>query len=776
MGQISFSVSARTASLIGHENFSNVEGAIVELVKNAYDADSQYCFVVFSQDEQGSPCLFILDFGSGMSDDIIKNCWMRIGTNDKLDNVTTPNGRVKSGAKGIGRFALNRLGEKAAMYTIIKDGPGFKWTVDWNRFNDPTINVSDVTADLDNVDLGNVRLHVQSILDKIQSNLQISEVDKHFPDFTNGTLLEITKLNDLWNEEKLESLFDNLVLLVPPFVQNDFKIYIHSDQFPEKFGLIQSENFEDYDYKVSAHYDNDKKEIIATIERNELDPDALMSFYANVFNFDRMKLFPYRREDFANKTFTITKKLSDLKNFNSEFIDNNNVLGDFDFSFFYIKNSIGDIKSEGERKKFPYKSFSNKTRKNWLAQFAGVKIYRDNFRIRPYGERGEDWLKLGEAQAKSPSGAGQRMGGYHIRPNQISGVISISRLTNGALDDKSGREGIQENAAFEFLQKIVRAMISLFEEDRNTVMYNLSQLYNKENAVEKAKIVAEEAIKSGVINTDNYQKLVEGYNAAKRELEDKESEIQLMRNLASTGLLISSFGHELRSIDLALGGRTDMLRQILNDLIPEEDLAQVNKYQNPYTLIDALKDEDANIKAWLDFSINSIRKDRRTRTNVNLKDYFSLFKLTWGSIANQFNIQIIVSEIDPTFEINVFQVDLDTVFNNLLSNSISFIRERKSTENRKIEISVSEHDDYVDILFIDYGIGLNAIYENDPYKIFDSFESSKCDKNGNQIGTGLGLYIVKTTLQDYAGARIKIIPNLVEGFGLSVTFKLLQNG
>ena len=47
MSQIPFTVSARTAKLIGQENFSNAEGAIIELVKNTYDADSQYCFILF---------------------------------------------------------------------------------------------------------------------------------------------------------------------------------------------------------------------------------------------------------------------------------------------------------------------------------------------------------------------------------------------------------------------------------------------------------------------------------------------------------------------------------------------------------------------------------------------------------------------------------------------------------------------------------------------------------------------------------------------------------
>lgn len=83
----------------------------------------------------------------------------------------------------------------------------------------------------------------------------------------------------------------------------------------------------------------------------------------------------------------------------------------------------------------------------------GVKIYRDKFRVRPYGENGDDWLHLGDRYSQNPIGAGQRMGGYHIRQNQIVGVVEISRLNNLYLQDKSGREGLQENEVFLYSRK-----------------------------------------------------------------------------------------------------------------------------------------------------------------------------------------------------------------------------------------------------------------------------------------------------------------------------------
>ena len=108
-------------------------------------------------------------------------------------------------------------------------------------------------------------------------------------------------------------------------------------------------------------------------------------------------------------------------------------------------------------------------------------MYRDNFRIRPYGDNGDDWLHLGERYAKNPIGAGQRKGGYHVRQNQVVGVVEISRFDSLYLQDKSGREGLQETYVFDLFKDILCGIINIMEVDRNTIMYNLSLLYENNN-------------------------------------------------------------------------------------------------------------------------------------------------------------------------------------------------------------------------------------------------------------------------------------------------------
>ena len=148
MAKIPFTVSARTAKLIGQENFANAEGAIIELVKNAYDADADTAIIIFDT-SKSEHCIYIIDNGHGMTEQVIKEKWMQIGTDDKLQNFTSDGGRIKTGAKGIGRFALDRLGTSARMHTVSKfDKQSLYWFVNWEDFNEIGLAINEVKAKL----------------------------------------------------------------------------------------------------------------------------------------------------------------------------------------------------------------------------------------------------------------------------------------------------------------------------------------------------------------------------------------------------------------------------------------------------------------------------------------------------------------------------------------------------------------------------------------------------------------------------------------------------
>ncbi len=762
--KIPFSVSARTAMLIGSENFTNPEGAIVELVKNAYDADSQYCYILFGEDESANRTLFILDWGTGMDNKIIESCWMRIGTDDKLYNAQTESGRVKSGAKGIGRFALNRLGKKAEMLTFTKEGHGYHWKVNWSDFDKPGTSVSEITADIDNITLKDGLLFISNIKNKFRIN---------FPEFETGTILKITELNDDWSDVQLEHLYSSLQDLVPPFNIPVFEIFQYV-QNKDGYGHVVIQEYDDFDYSISAHYDG--KDILSVkVIRNELDVNRLRNDYIGLFRREDMQKFPYRLSEFEAGGYELSLPLDKLKVENPVRLANHKEkLGAFRFNFFFLKSTISDEKGESDESKYPYRLFSPYSRRQWLKRNVGVKVYRDKFRVRPYGENGDDWLHLGDRYSINPVGAGQRKGGYHIRQNQIVGAVEISRIDNIYLQDKSGREGLQENVVVDLFKDVLIGIIGLMEIDRNIVMYNLSQLFDTHHPKGTAKADADAVVKTNKIDKESYDKIRTGYIVLKQEAEERESELRLLRNLASTGLVITSFAHELKNIaDLSVS-RSEDLRCAVENIMSEEDVAKMglNEYDNPYCLIKDLRNQDQNIRSWLNFSINSINRDKRTRKVFGLDEYFAHFEATWHSVLNELNIKMYISGFTPEMKVKAFVIDLDTIFNNLLSNAIYAIKESKKTENRLITINGHIENGDIVVLFEDTGIGLADEYKERPNEIFNAFESSKYDKDGNKIGTGLGLYITKATLAEYKGSSISVMVPHTKGFGLSIRLEM----
>lgn len=783
MADIPFTVSARTAKLIGQENFANAEGAIIELVKNAYDADADTAIIIFDTSIK-EPCIYIIDNGHGMTEQVIKEKWMQIGTDDKLQNFTSDGGRIKTGAKGIGRFALDRLGVSARMHTVSKaTKASLYWSVNWEDFNEIGLAINEVKAKLFNFKNFGLLEHLEKFF---SSNEQILESIKKV-DFETGTILKITNLKDNWTGKAIKSLFDNLEVLVPPAEQPDFNIYLFSTNPTDNLGKVNTAYYDDFDYKVASGYSSGDQVLTVKITRNELDPKALENSYNEVFQYQQMQKFPYDLQTFKAKEFNITLDIDELRGFSSVDKDLLNKVGDFSFTFYFLKITA----TEDDKIKFPYRSFVTANRRAWLNKFGGVKIFRDGFRVRPYGENGNDWLRLGERVTTSPQSAGQRLGEYRIRPHQIAGTINISRIENSYFNDKSGREGIQENDVFEVFKNLLIEIINLFEKDRNVVMFNLKQLDDKRNEIKKqrelakaeAKRILEEKRKREVTKTQGlfdqtnesetktqelFAEVTEQYE---QELEEKQSEIQLLRNLASVGLIISSSAHELTSLRQRIIPRTEFLIRELRKIISEESLAHIKQADNPFYMIELMKGEDLKIKHWLDYSLNFIKKDKRKRAEIIIGEFFEKFQNSWKKALEQKNINLTIEGIkDESIKVQGFEVDLDTIFNNLLANSIEAL---KGTEEKRVRVNWKVSGDFIDINFSDNGSGLAKEFRKNPSEIFNAHETSKKDSKGNVIGTGLGLYIVKSIIDEYSDSSIFISDSEV-GFSLGLKLSVLK--
>lgn len=769
--EVPFAISARTAKLIGMENFANAEGAIVELVKNSYDADADLCAVVLDINERREDSkIYIIDNGSGMSSEVIINHWMTIGTDDKLINAKTKGKkRIKSGAKGIGRFALNRLGKRAEMLTFTESGNGVGcgWSVDWKLFDEAN-TLSDIKASLEDIP-NNIEQWLQvNGLDKLPISRNISNSLFH------GTILCVSDLNDEWNEDSKSSLLGNLEMLIPEHMKSAFEIYLYDLNDLSWSGKVNSAEYTDYDYKVSAEYKGGDV-MFVKLERNELNVSLLETKFSSVFQRPAMQKHPYLFEDFVGRI--VEKEVIIKDGVDKVLLDQ---VGSFDFTFYFIKNTIKDDMDIGGNKKYPYNSFDGTFRKFWLHKFGGVRIFRDEFRVRPYGENGNDWLDLGRRQAKSPGGAGQKIGGYRIRPNQIAGMVNISRLSNPAFEDKSSREGIQENGVFILFKNLLLQVISEFENDRNYIMFNLSEQYKAEHPITvKAQDIAKNVLsgksdssKGQDSEKENLKILAESYQSLEAELVQKEAELSMLRGLASMGISAATYTHELRSIMHRLIPRNEELRRILLTLIPIENFVGM-RFDNPYKELDIIKGEDEKLYNWLQYSLHSIQRSKRDMSEINISDYFQRFVASWSSslLNKKIKIKLDVNDIEDAC-IDSYEMDLDSIFNNFVSNSINAFM--KSTEiEKQIVISVKNDHGYIVIDFEDNGVGLAKEYKTNPDIIFNAFETSTVDNKNNKIGTGMGLFIAKGVVEKFKDSTLAILPR-ENGFGIRTILKLKQ--
>lgn len=215
MAKMKYKMSSRATILLGRESVSRVDGAIIELVKNTYDADAEFCYLCFDVEHDR---IYILDNGAGMTKDTIETCWMLIGTDNKRVEYLSTKNRVKSGEKGIGRFALDRLGSRCKMYTKHNSEDLICWETDWSNFEKAGQIIDDVEADFSYCpDLRFEDVIPVEIKKGIARLAKGADGDQF--SLKNGTLFIISGLRDKWTDREKEKVIDVLGYLIPPVEQ-----------------------------------------------------------------------------------------------------------------------------------------------------------------------------------------------------------------------------------------------------------------------------------------------------------------------------------------------------------------------------------------------------------------------------------------------------------------------------------------------------------------------------------------------------------------------------
>lgn len=723
-GKVPFQPYARLISILGDQLISDKWVGVIELVKNCYDADAENVFVRFKNFDDPSKESFIEieDDGHGMDLGIIKDVWMKPATPNKLnrkktaDRLFTKKGRVMQGDKGVGRFAIYKLGDLVEVYTKTAGSDEIKLTMDFQEYADDEFRQSD---------------HKDKFLEDIESEFEVhSKPNKIVKG--HGTLIRISKPRNDWKVQDLNKLAKAFFRMMPPSlpgvtIKKDFEVFLfwNSRRFTGEFLTFEKmADLAPYYFEGSisegvldANYVHHNKTI--EIKFNLFEDENL------IINHDIRKL-PLFKERFL--TYEENKK--QLKEIRKPQI------GDFIF-FFYgydLKNPVENLK---------------KVEKDFLKE-TSVYLYRDNVRVYPYGEIGDDWLMLSKYRAEDRAGS-------YFSYNDLIGFIFITQKENPKLRDAADREGLMNiNGAKEDFVALIQAALKVMKDRveidktkeqirKQKATKSLNKEYNQtfENLQKKLLKINDEAV------IKDSKKFFEATNKIIKKFQE---ELKISQELAGTGMAVEKATHDTMSLLLHLNKNTEaLLKSITKDEIDKVELE---------IFLKDLKENLEFLYQELQVLQPLFRVSRKITRNVSVSDvlnrvlrYFA--KELEGKIIVEVNI--IKDIVVKTNTGLVLQVIL-----NLMDNSIYWLEQVSETEKR---IKVVVDGDEGTLLFADSGPGI----EKDISEIiFTEFFSRKAE------GRGLGLYIVKELLYRIE-ADIRVVTNtqrkILSGANLLVEFK-----
>lgn len=830
MKEVKFSVAAKTARLIGRENIADVDGALVELIKNSYDADAT-CVLVKMQmpfpdvpnvmkltfasavlrkedfmkvlsyyDEDGGELvkkvqltelqqedlrnilfaynkIVVADNGYGMTENIVETTWMHIGTSDKERNVKSPKGRIKTGAKGIGRFALDKLSKSSLMYTkSLGSDSVIKWQMNWEQFSRAKL-IEDVKAEIQPQDEP-YELFIRKEFDDCESVFV-----EH--DWTTGTMIILTPTRDPWSKRLFNKVNTNLKSINPIGNVDKFEVVIRNEYYQEYAFHTEKVAIDkdDFDYRIIAEYDG-KETLNVRLFRNEVDlsrkfitvekygqsvTKSLDEFWAR----EKLQITDYKKYDYNRE---INKKIKVSSTLKEDELDKIQSVGAFQAEMYFLRNS----NSSGYDL---MKKVATRKRKRLLEHFSGIKIYRDNFKVRPYGDLGVlyDWLGLGTRAQKSPAAPAHSHGRWRVEPYQIIGWVKIGRESNPELRDMANREGIALTDTFYIFVNILLEAINEFEYDRQYIYREYAKWIKsiEKELADFAERVKEEAFKrtqkqqekkEEEKEEDTEEKFTEEelFGTVQRLVDESKQELkskQMMQILSSSGIMLNTFFHEFNAINTQFHTQASQIRSRVTYILKGQEYSGLPAY-DPYKRLDILEKNDKLTAAFLDVIMEGLKKDSLEEKEISLHKEIINILGKWQLMLNEKHINIrgnIFESNNIRDNIKLAVVDVYIILNNFLLNSAWFL-ERKHNPSREIAFELNEQDGDLCFIMENNGPPLDEKFRSNPDKIFEMGETSK-----GKDGTGLGLWVVKETVERNNGSIYVL--DKEDGFGLKIIFK-----
>ena len=665
----------------------------------------------------------ISDTGSGMSLTELDTLFLVIGTSSRKSEIDAAIAGGKShapflGEKGIGRLSAMRLGDRLSVRTTRTNDKYYNLIdIEWSKFDDDTKMIEDID--------------VNPKRGKRKDN----------PDFS-GTDIKIGKLNADWSEKRIDRLaIDDFSLLVDPIDKaKNQRIAVFWNSKRVHFRRLEGSFLSHAHATIRGRY--------RIVKSN---PQLELRIEINNLGFDHPKEVNIETATVDELHGALVGLKAKRLRMNKRDIDYTALesVGPFDFELYWFNRSIlRKGKSTGE-----YQAL-----RNLLDQWMGVRLYRDGFRVYPYGSEDDDWLELDKTALASK--------GYALNRIQLVGQVDIGRLQNPQLIDQTNREGLRQTPEEVILKESVQFAVERLRDEMNRVTKEQKDAKEpfiaddtKTADLEKRMKTAIQSIRK-VVPSEHREVVQElelmreefaRYAAQARErLADMEKDADQMLAMAGIGLMVEVVAHELtRSAEDAL----DVLNSLKRKTVPEEIRRRLESLRASMTSI------SKRLRILDPLSVTGRQRKERFNLDELLNDILEAHEAQF----ERHHVELNVLLPDRSVQVSAVKGMVVQVLENLISNSVYWMDvEKQRKMSFEPELTISLEDNPPRIRFSDNGPGISKQYRD---RIFDLFFSLK-DKSRRR---GLGLYIAREAAEHNGGALV-LDPDVLNDEGRFSTF------
>ena len=424
-----FRPRARMLQLLGDELIGNARLAVFELVKNAYDGDANEVFVSLDLESREEPTITVTDDGEGMSLDVLRSVWLVPGDDHRqrqrmLDQRTPKHHRLPLGEKGLGRFAVHKLGNVIRLVTRAKDADECVVEIDWNE------------------------LIARPYLDEAPVTIRVRRPEI-FLEGQTGTRIEVRQLRTTdWSRGEVRRLHNQITSICSPFEEPggfEAKLVVPGhehwiDDLPDIHEIL---NLAIWKFSFRA----DGEDFDWTYEFRQVPGFALTGRVVKKSG-DRLRLPSRSGDDRMEKKIVADPAV---------FEGIGPITGEF-----YVYDRDKEV-----RRRMPH----IRLLESYLDETGGVRVYRDGIRVYNYGELGDDWLGLDLRRVNVPT--------RRISRNIILGAIHLRLKDSTSLIEKTNREGFVDNEPCRELRRIVIGALAALEAERQADKDRIRRLTEK---------------------------------------------------------------------------------------------------------------------------------------------------------------------------------------------------------------------------------------------------------------------------------------------------------